>query len=216
MREVFKIMNKGIWREDDERSIRYYTALIERYGVDVRAVDWGSRESQVIRFSVLAQVGQLNGASVLDVGCGMGDLFGWLKRVGMELKYTGIDITPKMIEIAQQRFPEAQFELKNPLDVEDSEAERYDFVLQSGILTHRQDSPFLFLKVMVEKMFLLCSRAVAFNSLSSWASDKERGEFYADPLETVAFCRTLTPWVVLRHDYHPRDFTIYMYKRQNS
>ncbi len=26
------------------------------------------------------------------------------------------------------------------------------------------------------------------------------------------FAAELTPWVVLRHDYHPCDFTVYMYK----
>ena len=42
----------------------------------------------------------------------------------------------------------------------------------------------------------------------------KEGEFYTDPLQTLAFCRTLTPWVTLRHDYHSRDFTIYMRKDQ--
>jgi hypothetical protein len=65
---------------------------------------------------------------------------------------------------------------------------------------------------MIERMFALATRAVAFNSLSTWSSDQQAGEFYADPLQTVQFCRELTPWVVLRHDYHPRDFTVYLYK----
>jgi hypothetical protein len=54
--------------------------------------------------------------------------------------------------------------------------------------------------------------ALAFNSLSNWANDQEANEFYADPVQVLNFCRELTPWVVLRHDYHPRDFTVYMYK----
>jgi len=61
-------------------------------------------------------------------------------------------------------------------------------------------------------MFSLATSAVAFNTLSTWAQDQEAGEFYADPLKVVEFCRTLTPWVVMRHDYHPRDFTVYLYK----
>jgi len=61
-------------------------------------------------------------------------------------------------------------------------------------------------------MYALATTAVAFNSLSAWAPDQEAGEFYADPLQVVDLCRRLTPWVVLRHDYHPRDFTVYMYK----
>ncbi len=68
---------------------------------------------------------------------------------------------------------------------------------------------------MIEAMFNIARNAVAFNSLSAWAADKEDGEFYADPHEVLQFCRTVTPWVVLRHDYHSRDFTIYMYKSCN-
>ncbi|CDN13322.1 hypothetical protein RintRC_4207 [Richelia intracellularis] len=56
---------------------------------------------------------------------------------------------------------------------------------------------------------------MAFNSLSSWGTQKESGEFYADPLATVKFCRTLTPWVILRHDYMQHDFTIYMYRESH-
>jgi hypothetical protein len=57
---------------------------------------------------------------------------------------------------------------------------------------------------------------VAFNSLSAWATDQEAGEFYADPLRVVDFCRRITPRVVLRHDYHPRDFTVYLYKTDKT
>jgi hypothetical protein len=41
---------------------------------------------------------------------------------------------------------------------------------------------------------------------------QEPGEFYADPVEIVRFCRSLTPWVVLRHDYLAHDFTVYLYR----
>lgn len=209
-------MTKDNWRKDDERNIHYFTSSVERFGTDVRALNWGSQESQRLRFSILVQVGQLSGASVLDVGCGMGDLYSWLKERGTEVEYTGADITPAMIRIAQQRFPKARFEKINLLNVCDDRIGQYDFVVASGIFTHRQVAPFDFLKAMVSKMFSLCKNAVAFNSLSSWAPEQEPDEFYADPLTTVAFCRTLTRWVVLRHDYHPRDFTVYMYKERNT
>jgi len=72
------------------------------------------------------------------------------------------------------------------------------------------------MKNLVERMFSLCTSAVAFNSLSAWCADKDEGEFYADPFRTVNFCRELTPWVSLRHDYHSRDFTVYLYKNCKS
>ena len=71
------------------------------------------------------------------------------------------------------------------------------------------------MKTFITKMFEACEELVVFNSLSSWATDKVEGEFYADPLATLLFCKTLSPWVTLRHDYHPRYFTIYIYKNKN-
>lgn len=206
-------MNRDMWHKDDIRNINYYTNLITKYGIDIRALDWGSCESQQLRFSILSQIGDLNGKTLLDVGCGLGDFYDWLKRSGIITKYTGIDITPKMIEISAQRFPEASFNIANLLDK--NEMGHFDFVFASGIFTHRQIDSLSVFETMIKKMFAVCNRAVAFNSLSNWTHTKEGDEFHADPLETIAFCHTLTPWVVLRHDYHPRDFTIYMYKEQN-
>jgi hypothetical protein len=68
---------------------------------------------------------------------------------------------------------------------------------------------------LVSEMFRRCRRGVVFNSLSTWASVQEQGEYYADPLEVVAWCRELSPWVVLRHDYLPHDFTVFV-ARQSS
>ena len=72
------------------------------------------------------------------------------------------------------------------------------------------------MEVLIKRLYELADHAVAFTSLSTWAMTQEPNEYYADPLETVRFCRTLTPWVALRHDYLPHDFAIYMYKRKSS
>ena len=39
------------------------------------------------------------------------------------------------------------------------------------------------------------------------------GDFFcADPLETLKFCRTLTSQILMRPDYLPHHFTIFMFK----
>ncbi len=199
------------WRKDNERNVRIYSERVRQHGYDVKALGWGSRESQARRFAVLNEVGPLNGSSVLDVGCGLGDLYAWMRRKGLRVRYMGVDITPRMVDKARERFPKTQFRVCDVLDGSQAVA-AHDYVLSSGIFTHGGRSAFEFLKAMVRRMFDLSKQALAFNCLSGWAEVKELGEFHADPLRVVSFCRTLTPRVVLRHDYHPRDFTVYLYR----
>lgn len=206
-------MTENVWIVDHKKNIDYYSRLILEHGISVRSLDWGSVESQQLRFSILAQVGVLNGASVLDVGCGLGDFLDWLKNLKTEVRYTGLDITPKMIQFAKERFLNARFMIGNLLELDDSVIGFHDYIFSSGIFARIEEVPFRFMQEMVSKMFSLCNKAVSFNSLSGWAPQKDSGEYYADPLEVLNFCRTITPWVVLRHDYHARDFTVYMYKR---
>jgi len=204
-------MTCDTWADDDRYTIGYFNSLVEKHGIDPRALDWGGAESQRLRFSILAGIGPLGRASILDVGCGQGDFYGWLAEEKVDVDYHGIDITPAMVDIARARFPGARFDVRNVR--EDSPAERsYDFVFASGVFYLRRHEPFDFLCRMVEAMFACCRKGAAFNSLSAWAPRKEAGEFYTDPLDVVSFCRTLTPRVILRHDYHPQDFSIFLYK----
>ena len=186
---------------------RRYLPLLERFGGDYRAVDWGSRESQWLRFRVLLGLDDVAEASVLDVGCGVGHMVDYLTEVGFRGAYRGIDLLAEMIGVARQRHPDFRFE---QIDLAtDSIDAKADYVFSSGLFTFADDDR---LRDTVKIMFTAANTGLAFNSLSAWAVDKEDGEFHADPLDTLAFCRTLTPRVVLRHDYHPRDFTVYLYK----
>jgi RimJ/RimL family protein N-acetyltransferase/SAM-dependent methyltransferase len=205
---------RNYWAEDDAKTVAYFTERAEQFGNDVRTLNWGSKASQEQRFAVLANIGDLNNKSILDVGCGLGDFYGWLEKQHIKTDFYGIDITAKLIEMASERFPSATFEAGGLIN-QPHFAHEIDFVFASGIFCLRQDKPFQYMSEMISIMFKLCRIGIAFNSLSIWSPEQDVGEFYADPLETIAFCKTLTPWVALRHDYHPRDFTIYMYKGKN-
>jgi SAM-dependent methyltransferase len=198
------------WQLDNERNVRHFSECLIKHGISARALDWSGEESQFLRFRVLSEVATLNGASVLDVGCGLGDLCGWLRANSCDVRYTGIDIAPAMIEAARRRFSDAHFHVRDLLEAPLND---FDYVLSSGIFTHRTLEAKPFFHTMIERMFSVATKALAVNCLSTWAAKTEPNEFHADPLETVAFCRKLTQWVVLRHDYHPGDFTLYLYKK---
>jgi SAM-dependent methyltransferase len=192
------------------RIANYYQDLVQKYGHDPRACDYGRPQSQEIKFRVLSEAMPVKGRSVLDVGCGFADFHRFLRDRFGEVRYSGIDVCPAMVEEARRLDPHCEVKLANILDA--SIRERFDLVTANGIFYLLGDEAWPTMQEIVRRMYAVAEHAVAFNSLSSWAEDKEAGEFYADPAEVLQFCRTLTPWVVLRHDYHPRDFTIYMYK----
>jgi SAM-dependent methyltransferase len=192
------------------RIANYYQDLVQKYGHDPRACDYGRPQSQEIKFRVLSEAMPVKGRSVLDVGCGFADFHRFLRDRFGEVRYSGIDVCPAMVEEARRLDPHCEVKLANILDA--SIRERFDLVTANGIFYLLGDEAWPTMREIVRRMYAVAEHAVAFNSLSSWAEDKEAGEFYADPAEVLQFCRTLTPWVLLRHDYHPRDFTIYMYK----
>lgn len=199
---------------EHEKNIRFYSDLLSEHGIDPRALNWGSKKSQQTRFQVLAQIASLEGKKILDIGCGLGDLYEWLGIQKINTAYHGVDITPKMVEAATKRFPGVRFEVASVKDI--SVSQLYDFVFASGIFYLVETDPFAHMQQTIATMFSLCKQGIAFNSLSDWAVNKTSGEFYASPTETLNFCKTLSPYVVMRHDYHPADFTIYVYKENQS
>ena len=188
----------------------YYGDLVDKYGHDPRACDYGRAQSQEVKFRVLTDAMPLDNCHVLDVGCGFADFQRYLTRRFSRLRYSGIDICPAMVTEALRIDPRLDVRVANLLDCPFNE--QFDLVSANGILYLLGDNAWPIMQSLITRMYALARHAVAFNSLSAWATDKESGEFYPDPLLVVEFCRTLTPWVVLRHDYHPRDFTIYMYR----
>jgi SAM-dependent methyltransferase len=194
-----------------KRISSYYDDLVNRHGHDPRACDYGRPESQSKKFAVLAGVTPLDGKRLLDVGCGFADYADYLSTHGSGVQYSGVDLSYRMIEIAHQRHLDLDLRVGNILDA--VEPGQFNVVNANGIFYLLGPAAADMMQTIIQRLFELAGEAVAFNSLSTWASQREPDEYYADPIETFEFCRTLTPWVVLRHDYLPHDFTIYMYRQ---
>jgi SAM-dependent methyltransferase len=204
--------NRACWSATRERIGGFFDRRIHEFGYDLRALDYGQRETQQIRFGVIGDMIPLAGKSVLDVGCGFGDFADYLGFESPDPNYVGVDISPLMI--AQARRRRHWLNLRQLDILEDDPGGPFDLVIANGIFYLLGDEAEAIMERLIARMFALCREAVIFTSLSRWAPTREPGEFYADPLRTLDFCRALTPYVVLRHDYLPHDFALALYRNQ--
>lgn len=190
---------------------KYYNNLVEQYGDSYKSCDYGSKQSQEKKFKIFLDFfnnGSINALDLLDVGCGTGEFYSYIKQKFNDIKYEGIDLSDKMVNLCKSKHDVNLFKQANVLDY----INQKDYIIANGIFylicSHQEKN----MRTLIRYMFSICRIGLAFNSLSSWAEKKEEREFYADPVKILKFCSQLTNKVVLRHDYLPHDFTIYMYK----
>ena len=194
---------------DTERIAGYYDRLVERYGYSPLARD-SSRESLLeIRYRVLSEVLDLSGKRVLEVGCGFGDLGKFIHARFKNVAYVGIDISRSMVETGRQIHPNLTLHHADLLSWKPTG--QFDVVLAQGIFYLLGEDAENKMNRLVARMLSIAEKAAAFCTLSTWAETCDEHEFHADPLRTLQMCHTLTPHVVLRHDYLPNDFAAYLY-----
>ena len=207
---------------DKARLISFYEGALAHYGADdPRSLHWISAHTQRARFQALYEVGPWEGASVADIGCGLGDLYGYLREQGHGLlpdapaapvQYVGYDLSPKLVTAARLKYPEARFQVRDIL--EEGFEGPCDYVVASGTFNVRITDHEGFFRRLLAAMYSACRRAVAFNFLGS-PRDGVGGEaFYyeADPDAVMDYCRSLCDRVVLKEGYLTNDFTVFMHR----
>ena len=195
---------------DKDAAIKRYEERIKRLGPTVQALGWKDIDQQRLRFSILAGIADLDGKSILDVGCGFGDFYGFLISHGKEVDYTGIDISLEALSIAKDRYPDARFEERDILSG-DSE-KRFDYVVESGVFNHVLLDNETFARAMLRTMFNVSNHGVAVNMLTDYVDYKEDHLYYYNPEAYFRYCKTLSKLVTLRHDYPLYEFTLYVYR----
>lgn len=195
-----------------EYLIDFYSRQLLMHGDRPEALRW-TPEGQRRRYSLLMEIaGDLNGAKVLDYGCGKGDLFGFMKEAGVRADYTGYDINPRLIELAGTRHPECVFEV---LDVEsDGIGGEFDYVFVCGVFSNRVQGVDESMRNVLRKLFDITKKGLALNALSDETPRAERAVElnYVSPAETLSFIKEhITPDVV-RRDGIAGDLTLFMYK----
>lgn len=195
---------------DSAAIFHYHWNMIALHGGDSSyALGWRDRESQLLRFKVLAGIADLDHHSVFDAGCGYGDLYPFLHQTYPRLSsYCGMEQISELLEEAIRRYsdhPDASFISGNFIT---GQLPLTDYALACGSLNYASNDPEFIFRA-IAKLYGSCRLGFGFNLLSDIAPNDLLVAY--EPQLIRDYCLSLTKNVQLKNNYTDDDFTIFMY-----
>ncbi len=160
--------------------------------------------------------------TLLDFGCGLGHLLDYLDREQRyrHVQYTGLDLSPKYLQAAKARRPDASFVLLDVLESDQRLAD-FDYVIMNGVFNFRghvtEESMLRYWQQLLSVMFKHCRRGMAFNVMSTLV-DWQREDLFHLSFDTMAryVSQALSRHFVVRHDYGAYEYTTYVYRSPSA
>jgi SAM-dependent methyltransferase len=200
--------------EAKELLIKNYRQLFQEHGPSPLATQ-ASAEGQRMRFDELIRIADLSGMDVLDLGCGIADFYPILSKEFPNLRYTGIDLVPEMIEYDREKYPKAEFECRDIL--QEPLQRTYDYILISGMFNNAIPGANAFLKSMVTTAFQSAKRGLGFNFISTHVNFVAEDMAYHDPADILNFCiNQLSRKTALFHHYGRCDVSVFVYRQSGQ
>lgn len=193
----------------------YHKDRILTYGDgNAHALGWKTKEGQDARFEILSQIGNMNNCSVLDAGCGYGDLCVFLNQKFGGLRYIGVDLEKSFSDHAAKHHGFSGETAFFSGDVTQAELPFTDYILASGLFNYPNTDPEYLFKT-VTKLFHNCRIGFGFNLLEK--ANHANGLLVGhETKEIVQFCKTLSNHVVLKEGYYENDFTVMLYHENEA
>lgn len=196
-----------------------YGGRLKTLGPVIKTLGWDNKENQFQRFESAVSLLDLTGKSVVDIGCGFGDFFEFLKTRKIKIaSYLGLDINDDLLAVAQKRHKTGKFKQLNIL-LDPPKNKLADIGFVFGVLNFNlkgKPNNYEYAQSFIQKGFGLCRQALVVDMLSAYLTKgypKEEFVFYYQPEKMFQFSQTLTPSVILKHDTPPipqQEFTLYL------
>lgn len=174
---------------------------------------WENKEGQFLRFKILSEIGNLNGRSVLDVGCGLGEFYYFCKKEGVNItEYTGIDIHPKIVKQANNNFHKLNIICMDIME-NSFKTDSFDYVVASGLSNFKCNNWNKRIQFIINECHRISRLGVAMNFLRFRKENRTPMSHYVKYRHILKIVEQHTNRFVLRADYKKNDFTIYIHKK---
>jgi len=198
-------------KEKQDTIIRYNNRL-ENYGYDPRSLGWGEKDRAALRFEILCSQWNFTNKKVLDFGCGFGDLGNFISIKFNDVTYIGLDINENLVSKGIEINPKIDLRIGDILEGDFSE--KVDFVLSSGVFNHKLNNNIKFIENCFEKFNEIATEGFAVNFLSDKVDFNYEYTYHSNPSFILDLAYKYSKRVVLRNDYMPFEFTIFIFKNE--
>jgi SAM-dependent methyltransferase len=197
---------------DIRHTVNRYSELFSKYGHSQEALGWGPKGRQTLRFEVLANYWSFEGKHVVDLGAGFGDIFPMIAPMGIS-SYIGIELTPALVEHGNLLYSEdPRFELRHGDISTEQSIPDCDIVLISGLFNFKllQSNNYEFIESVLRRSYSAASDGVAANFVIDRVDYEEELMFYTSPERLLSIGLSLTNRLVLRSDYMPFEYSLFL------
>lgn len=193
--------------------IEQYQRAFAEHGDTPAGVLW-PRGRQALRFDALTRHFSGNGFSVLDYGCGLAHLKGYLDTRFRRYQYYGADLVPEFVETVETKYPDAKVKLVHShQDV----STPVDHVVISGafnIIDGPDRAAYVeLIQATLTHLFSLTRVSLAVNFMTDRVDFIQPQALHMNVESMTGFMRThLSPRMRVDESYMPYEFTIVVLK----
>lgn len=204
--------------------LNLYDEKLKTFGYDLKALGSENQTVKQLRYSIflndlLSYKNKVNNLSLLDFGCGFGNLFKFIKDNNQQnfLNYSGCDINPLFLNYAKKKFLKKkfyQFDLlkKNP-------HKKYDFIIFSGTFYQKPikinyKDFFNYQKKIINKAWNFVNFGIIVNYINEKVDYKKKGLFYPKYKEIDKMIINLSRFSKKISNYPLYESTYIIFKKQ--
>jgi len=191
-------------RIDNEK---FYTSAIELYGTTAKGVNWHSKRTQELRFDMILELlpKNLKDFSIVDAGCGFGDLYLYMLKKKKEPKeYIGIDTVVDMYSIASEQTGKEII----IADITKDSLPSSDYYVCSGAMNVLNEFE---THLFIQNCFSTCRDGFVFNILHGEKDSETYNYLTKDEILNIASSLHVEH-VEFKEDYLSNDITVGFFK----
>jgi Methyltransferase domain len=187
--------------------LRRYTERLAALGPVPEALGW-TKGRHKLRYHLLLQPWNLTTEQLLDFGCGFGDMYDYCREHLPQVSYEGFDLNPALVAAGRQRYPDAH--LSAGVALRDGLHGQWDVIVASGLFNFLLTDNWSFIEAMFDLFARHARIGFAANFLSDRVDYRLDHTYHADPVKVLDLAYRYSNRVMLRNDYMPFEFTLYV------